>query len=74
MAAYCNEQGLNYQTFMYYVLRIKKYETVAADGNSFVQIKMIEKTTAGIRYHIPNGVYFVFPVGCAIQLIRSLIG
>ncbi len=74
MSAYCKEQGLNYQTFTYHALRIKKKETVAADGNGFVQIKVPEKTTAGIEYHLPNGGYFVFPAGCSIQLIKSLIG
>jgi len=29
MAAYCKEQGLNYQTFTYHVLRMRKKETDA---------------------------------------------
>lgn len=73
MAAYCKELRLNYQTFTYHALRIKKKDTLAADGTGFVQIKVPEKTTAGIEYHLPSGCYFVFPAGCSIQLIKSLI-
>lgn len=74
MAAYCKEQGLNYQTFTYHALRIKKKETDAADGNSFVQIKIPEKTTAGIEYLLSCGSYYVFPADCSIQLIKLLSG
>ena len=74
MVAYCKEQGLNYQTFTYHALCIKKKETVASAGNRFVQIKEPEKTRVGIVYYLPNGDYFIFAAGCTIQLIKSLIG
>jgi len=74
MAAYCKEQGFNYQTFTYHALRIRKKETISADANTFVQLKVPEKVTAGIVYHFPSGGYFVFPAGCSIQQIKSLIG
>jgi len=74
MAAYCKEQGFNYQTFTYHALRIRKKETISADANTFVQLKVPEKVTAGIEYHFPSGGYFVFPAGCSIQQIKSLIG
>jgi len=74
MAAYCKEQGLNYQAFTYHVLRMRKKETGAAATSRFVQLKVPEKTTSGIEYHFYNGCYFVFPAGCSIQLIKSLVG
>jgi len=74
MAAYCKEQGFNYQTFTYHALRIRKKETISTDANTFVQLKVPEKVTAGIVYHFPSGGYFVFPAGCSIQQIKSLIG
>lgn len=73
MVGYCKEYGLNYQSFTYHVLRIRKKDAGAVPANSFVQLKVPEKTTAGIEYHFPNGGYFVFPAGSSVQLIKSLI-
>ena len=73
MAAYCKEKGLNYQTFMYHASRIKKKELGADEPKTFIRIDFPEKTASGIEYHLPNGGYFVFPIGCSVQLIKSLI-
>jgi len=61
MAAYCKEQGFNYQTFTYHALRIRKKETISADANTFVQLKVPEKVTAGIEYHFTNVGHFILP-------------
>lgn len=53
-----------------YALRKK---TIKSDGNSFVQIKVPEKTKSNIEYHFLSGGYFVLPAGCSIQLIKILI-
>lgn len=50
MAAYCKEQGLNYQTFTYHALCIKKKETDATDGNRFVQIKYLKKVHPELNF------------------------
>lgn len=73
MAVYCKEQGLNYQTFTYLVFRIRKKETGTASANDFAHIKASEKLIVGIEYHFSHGGYFVFPEGCFINLIKSLI-
>ena len=74
MSAYCKEQGLNYQTFMYHASRIKKKEAGSDEPKTFIRIDVPEKTSSGIEYHFSNGNYFVFPAGCSAQLIKSLIG
>lgn len=75
MAAYCRQAGLNYQTFMYHAIRKKKKEGIPAEPRqNFVQLHVPASSIEGIEYHLPGGGYFVFPAGCSVQLIKSLIG
>ena len=74
MAAYCKENDLNYQTFMYHVSRMKKKENSSSNSNAFIRLDVPEKMSSGIEYHFANGGYFVFPTGCSVQVIKSLIG
>lgn len=74
MAAYCRQAALNYQTFMYHALRKRKKEAVPEPEQDFVQLRVTAKSIEGIEYHLPGGGYFVFPAGCSVQLIKSLIG
>ena len=73
MAAYCKEYNLNYQTFTYHASRMKKKEAESNTPKSFIRIDVPEKTSATIEYHFAQGGYFVFPVGCPVQLIKTLI-
>jgi len=61
MAAYCKEQGLNYQTFTYHVLRMRKKETDATATSSCAQLNVPEKTSIGIEYHFTNVGHFILP-------------
>ncbi len=70
MTANCKARGLNYQSLIYLALCIKKKESFFADSNSFVQIRMPEKISKGIEYHLPNSVYFSFKKVCDLKLIK----
>ncbi len=61
MAAYCKEQGFNYQTFTYHVLRMRKEETDATATSSCAQLNVPEKTSIGIEYHFTNVGHFILP-------------
>ena len=74
MAGYCKEKEISYQTFMYHASRMKKKESLSQNKNAFTRIEVPEKITGGIEYHFRNGNYFIFPAGCSVQMIKSLIG
>lgn len=70
-AGYCKTENISYQTFMYHSGRMNKKKQ---EANRFVRINTPEQINSGIEYHFANGGYFVFPAGCSLQLIKSLIG
>lgn len=69
-AGYCKAENISYQTFMYHSGRMHKKQQ---KGNGFVQINTPDQITSGIEYHYKNGNYFIFPVHCSVQMIKSLI-
>jgi hypothetical protein len=73
MAGFCKEKEVSYQTFMYHASRMKKKEIALKEPSSFIRIDVPEKLSGSVEFHFRNGNYFVFPVSCSAQLIKSLI-
>lgn len=67
--AYCKLAGISYQGFLYHQKR-KLKESLPQD---FVKIDYSGVLGAAIEFHYPDGRFFVFPVGCPVAVIKSVL-
>ena len=76
--AFCKKRNINYSTFVYWRMQLKKKENRIKEPSSFAAIKTIPAmVTSAFKINFPNGIYFTIPSTvdkASLKLIFELLG